>query len=308
MSKDMTPTIEAPADGKPSDAQPTTGHVPSSTAAAPVLVEVAVADLICDERTQVRAAESEEAIESYAEAMKNGAKFPPPIVFRDEDGNLWVSEGHHTIKASRRRGVERIMVDLRQGTAKDARMHAYASNWMHGVQLTLADKTRIVRGLIEDTDWSNRKIADHVRFLSHEKIRLIRRQMKGETTKKPRTPNATPAKPSCQSIKATKGVAPSLDGIVWQERLINGPMPEEQLQSMLSRLAAEAEQTPYAVCIDTESGTVTFATKTDRSLAFAHCRILRSAAVPLPTVGEGANDEARAARPTKSSTPLPISR
>jgi hypothetical protein len=273
--------------------------------AVPVLVEVAIADLICDERTQVRAGESEMAIESYAEAMKNGAKFPPPIVFRDDDGFYWVSEGHHTIKASRLCGVDRLTVDLRRGTAKDARMHAYASNWMHGVQLTLADKTRIIRGLIEDTDWSNRKIADHVRFLSHEKVRLIRREMKGETATKPRKPSATPAKPTSPS---NKGVALSLDGIVWKDKLAKRPMPEERLRSMLNRLAEEAEETPYAVCIDSESGTVTFATRTDRSLAFAHCRILRWAAVPLPTVGDDGNDKARAARSKKSSTPLPISR
>lgn len=149
-----------------------------------VLEEVLIADLICDERTQVRAAENEQAIESYAEALKNGAQLPAPIAFRDDDGKLWVSEGHHTIKAHRLRGVDRITTRVRRGSAKDARMHAYTSNLTHGVQLTAADKRKVIEGLIKDTDWSDRKIADHVRFWSKEKVRGVRLELSGKPWRK----------------------------------------------------------------------------------------------------------------------------
>lgn len=279
------------------EVEPENSNLPSSPAAPAALEEVAIADLICDERTQVRAAENEEAIENYAEAMKNGAKFPHPIVFRDEDGKLWVSEGHHTVKAHRRHGAERVTAEVRKGTAKDARMFAYAANTKHGVQLTNADKRKIVEGLIKDTGWGNLKIAKHIGFWSDEKVRGIRREMEGKTWRKKAAPIANPENEGdagvvnvAEAIEIDKiaeeegevilkEVASEDDGepselFIWKKRKPGPAMDQAKLRTIAEQLVSDVEASGYSVIYDEKTRTVSVAIKRGAVIAAYHCQVL----------------------------------
>ncbi len=59
-------------------------------------------DTICpDASTQARVALNQATIEEYAEAMADGATFPPIVVFGDRE-TYWMGDGFHRYHAARR--------------------------------------------------------------------------------------------------------------------------------------------------------------------------------------------------------------
>lgn len=270
---------------------------------------VLLADLICDERTQVRAAEDTEAIKTYAEAISNGATFPRPVVFRDDEGQLWIADGHHTVKAHALLKRERIKVEVRLGSAKDARMYAYTTNLTHGVPLTLEDKRKIVEGLIRDTGWKDRKIAEQVRFWSHEKVRQVRLQMAGKAPKKSKAAapangwqagedekidgaaengvvNVAEAIDLDAIVKAEAGVTidhdevsetsvnEAHDAITWEKYKAGPAMAAGLLEHMAKEVIAEAATSTFAWKRDDKTRTLTVAVKHNAVITTYHCRVL----------------------------------
>jgi hypothetical protein len=77
-------------------------------------------------------------VEEYAYRMKEGATFPPIVVFHD-GSNHWLSDGFHRFAAAktlaRERGDEataEIEADIRQGTHLDAVRYSLSANANHG--------------------------------------------------------------------------------------------------------------------------------------------------------------------------------
>lgn len=117
-----------------------------------------------DGGTQARAEMNSAAIEDYAHAMAAGAKFPPVVLFQDQD-IYWLGDGFHRIEAALLAGKKAIPADIRQGGQRQARLFALGANCTHGVRRTNADKRLAVSILLDDPEWgqwSNRKIADAV--------------------------------------------------------------------------------------------------------------------------------------------------
>ena len=49
-----------------------------------------------------------DVVAEYAEAMRDGARFPPIVVYEDGAGSCWLSEGFHRVAAAvevRRQGI-----------------------------------------------------------------------------------------------------------------------------------------------------------------------------------------------------------
>jgi len=114
-----------------------------------------------DGGTQLRAETNQETIFSYAQDMLAGDVFPPVVVFHDGT-DTWLSDGFHRYKAAEQAGYDEIEVDVRQGTQRDALLHAAEANRKHGIQLTNKDKRRIVTMFLHDAEWakwSDREIA-----------------------------------------------------------------------------------------------------------------------------------------------------
>ena len=117
-----------------------------------------------DGGTQARADMNQSAIEDYAQAMEAGAKFPPVVLFQDQD-TYWLGDGFHRVAAAIKAGKKGIQADIRQGGQRQARLFALGANSTHGVRRTNADKRLAVSILLDDPEWSqwsNRKIADAV--------------------------------------------------------------------------------------------------------------------------------------------------
>jgi uncharacterized ParB-like nuclease family protein len=110
--------------------------------------------------TQTRAKINEDAVTEYAEAMENGAEFPPVTVFHDGT-DYWMADGFHRIMAASRNGFVDIEAEVRKGTKRDALIYALGANTANGLRRTNDDKRRCVEiALKEFPDWSDRRIAE----------------------------------------------------------------------------------------------------------------------------------------------------
>lgn len=106
-----------------------------------------------DGGTQSRASLDERVIDEYSEAMREGAAFPPVVVFHD-GSDYWLADGFHRVRAAERAGLGELDADVRQGGRRDAVLFSVGANASHGLRRTNEDKRRAVRVLLEDAEWS----------------------------------------------------------------------------------------------------------------------------------------------------------
>lgn len=112
-----------------------------------------------DETIQCRAAVSLETVQSYADDMTEGAKFPPVDLYGTKD-KAWIGDGWHRIEAADLLEWKSIPAVLRPGGRVDALKHALSANAVHGQRRTNADKRKCVQvALREFKDLSDRAIA-----------------------------------------------------------------------------------------------------------------------------------------------------
>ena len=144
-----------------------------------------------DPELQSRAALSPEAIEAYAEQMRAGVVFPPIVVYYDGE-RYWCADGWHRVLASRRAEFAEIDADVREGSRRDAMLHALSANADHGVQRTRADKRRAVELALADeklAQCTDRKLAK-LCAVSHTFVAQVRRPKGGGNVATPEPANA----------------------------------------------------------------------------------------------------------------------
>ena len=118
-----------------------------------------------DGRTQPRGAINIDEVERFMEAMSDGAKFPPVVVF-DDGTDHWLADGFHRCTAALALEYETISSDIRKGSQREAQWFSFSVNAEHGYPRTQAEVARILRRIFEDEEWSKtplREIARHVR-------------------------------------------------------------------------------------------------------------------------------------------------
>lgn len=143
-------------------------------------MKIRVGDITADDALQARAVISEATIGEYAEAMAAGAIFPPITVFHD-GAVYWLADGFHRMAAARRTGLDTIEADVREGSARDAKLYATGANVTHGLRRTNADKRRAVTALLEDAEWSawsDREIARQC-GVTHPFVAKVRAELSG---------------------------------------------------------------------------------------------------------------------------------
>ncbi len=125
------------------------------------IVEIEIASLTLDPDLQPRASEGDQHVEEYAEAMKNGADFPPITVYNGGVVN-YVADGHLRTLAARLAGKETILAEIRKGSKRDAMLHSVGANATHGIRRSNEDKRKSVKTVLRDPEWSrwsNQEIA-----------------------------------------------------------------------------------------------------------------------------------------------------
>jgi len=134
-----------------------------------------------DGGTQSRAEIDQHVTTEYAAAMKDGAVFPPVVVFFD-GSEYWLADGFHRLRAVYMTDEVMIAADVRQGTQRDAVLYSVGANASHGLRRTNADKRRAVETLCRDEEWgkwSDREIARRC-GVDHKTVAPVRAELSGE--------------------------------------------------------------------------------------------------------------------------------
>lgn len=134
---------------------------PPSESSGSSIQSVEIAKVRMDGGTQPRAKLFEEVVNDYAEDMKQGAIFPPVIIYFDGE-EYWLADGFHRVRAKEAIGEKKVAANVHLGTRRDAVLYAVGANAEHGLRRTNADKRRAVNRLVRDHEWrkwSDREIS-----------------------------------------------------------------------------------------------------------------------------------------------------
>ena len=141
---------------------------------------MALARLTTDSGTQVRAEISEFIVAEYAEALAEGARFPPVVVFR-ADGVDVLADGFHRVRAYQQAGRDEIEADVYLGGPAEALWFALGANRAHGQRLNEGDKRRAIELAYKAwPDVSQRLIATHV-GCNQRYVGTVRAQLSAST-------------------------------------------------------------------------------------------------------------------------------
>jgi uncharacterized ParB-like nuclease family protein len=123
--------------------------------------------------TQTRVKTSDDAIDSYAEEMAQGAQFPPISVYYD-GSTYWLADGFHRYLAAKRNEQKSILTEVQPGGRGDALRHALGANATNGVYRNSADKRHAVEIALEEwPDRANPYIAEICK-VSVDLVRRVR--------------------------------------------------------------------------------------------------------------------------------------
>lgn len=123
-----------------------------------------LSEIRIDGGTQARANLDQPTVTEYSEHMKEGAKFPAPIVFFD-GSEYWMADGFHRYFAHKSNGSLEISCDIKEGTQRDARFYAMGANGGRGLKWRSQDIKKIIATILQDEEWgkmSASAIAKHV--------------------------------------------------------------------------------------------------------------------------------------------------
>jgi hypothetical protein len=117
-------------------------------------------------------------VAEYAEALNDGATFPPITAFFDGE-QYWLADGFHRVGAVKKLGLETINADVRQGSRRDAMLYAVGVNAIHGLRRSAADKRRAIVAMLRDPQWarwSDREIGKRC-AVDHKTVGKVRAEL-----------------------------------------------------------------------------------------------------------------------------------
>lgn len=127
---------------------------------------------------QAREQMSADTVNDYISAMKDGAKFPPVVVYQDAE-KYYLADGYHRVAAALKLEQNTITAKVHVGNRRDAMLYAVGANANHGLRRTRADKRRAVEMMLRDDEWrhwSDRQIARKA-HVDHKTVGSIRKEL-----------------------------------------------------------------------------------------------------------------------------------
>jgi hypothetical protein len=119
-----------------------------------------------DGGTQARLKLNQDAVKDYAEHMREGAVFPPLIVYHD-GSEYWLVDGFHRFFALRANASTSAECDIRTGTLREAILFSKGANGgnKRGIPASSDDNRMSIIWMLNDEEyktWSNLSIAKHI--------------------------------------------------------------------------------------------------------------------------------------------------
>ena len=149
---------------------------PEESGQTPTRETLALEKLVTDAGTQVRSEISEYIVAEYVDALGEGARFPPVVVFRGKAADV-LADGFHRVRTYQQAGQSEIEADVYQGNQDDALWFALGANRAHGQRLSGEDKRRAIQIAYKAwPDVSQREIAAHV-GCTHQYVGKVREQL-----------------------------------------------------------------------------------------------------------------------------------
>jgi uncharacterized ParB-like nuclease family protein len=207
--------------------------------------------LVMDERLQSRTEINEGTVSEYAEAILDGADFPPVLVYFDGI-SYYLTDGYHRLFAHKRAEKVSILCNVVQGTLRDAVFHSTGVNTDHGMRRTYADKRKAVMTLLDDFEWegmSNSQIAKHCR-VSPTFVSDLRKGVGKDTGD---TVKYTSPSGKVMEKKKAPGRAPKEPELKGPE--VAPPVQDDQNQEAIDMLLAENEELKARVAVAAMEGT-----------------------------------------------------
>jgi hypothetical protein len=157
---------------------------------------------------------NQKQVSHYAALMKDGAIFPPVIVFGEE--NI-LSDGWHRYYATKQNKGKEIMAERKPGGAREARLYSYEAN-NHGLPPTPKERIANVTAMLQDQEWAewpDSRIAKHCGVARATVWRLRKvvslKQFAPKTTKT--SPKAAPDTPKETPTEAPKTLSTPISEI-----------------------------------------------------------------------------------------------
>lgn len=125
---------------------------------------VKLEDITIDPGIQSRVKTDMMFVHDFAEAMANGAVFPPVTTFYD-GRDYWLADGFHRIAAYKQAGISSIPCTVRNGSRRDAIIFSAGANQRFSIKRKSEDIKRSIDILIDDPAWSTKtmlEISKHV--------------------------------------------------------------------------------------------------------------------------------------------------
>jgi len=227
------------------------------------MTKIKIDAVIIDAGTQTRVTINEDTVTDYAEAMTEGAKFPPVVVFSSGTAFL-LADGFHRVIAAERCGWREIDADVRKGSKQDAIKYSLGANTNHGLRRTNADKRRCVEiALREFAKLSDTALAemcgvcrDYVMNVRHEttpplavKPQVEKRTGKDRRTIKTANIGGPPPDPNAKIKDATGKIIPAKLLPLWRRRQeIQDICTQLSKIKMTSKRAEETKDLLWAQC------------------------------------------------------------
>ena len=138
-----------------SNSKKTIEPTPAGNGPMPANTRLLRLDLITkDPETQARVQMIQSYLKSYASLIKEKVEFPPITVFYDGN-SYYLADGYYRYHAHEKAGRTEILSEIKNGSKRDAILHAVGANAKHGVHRSNADKRRAVEILLKDDEWKN---------------------------------------------------------------------------------------------------------------------------------------------------------
>ena len=195
---------------------------------------VDIAAIRIDGGTQIRAQLDTTVVSDYADAISEGAEFPPVTIFYD-GLDYWLADGFHRFHAYSRAKKATIPAEIRAGDQRSAWLHALGANAENGLRRSNEDKHKAVHAALEDGElskWSNREIARQCRVSGFmvrslkDRLTAINRSEEFEEEAKEERTYTTKHGTQATMNTAKIGKSPHSDAPVGNCRLT--PLPDEE--------------------------------------------------------------------------------